>query len=90
VTKVDRQAAVQRIRKLKLYLNWIRINPSHVDPIVKPAAVDFLQMQIARTQLDIKKNRRLGRSPLRIRLRNLVTSILPHNSTIVKGDTNEI
>lgn len=81
----QKKIAEERVRKLKFYLLWISSNREKVDPQVAPAAKDFLQMEIAQTEREMKNTFRQGKAlGLRNRLRILFVAILSQKSTLGK------
>ena len=68
-------------------LQVIKNNPAKMLPGKVENAEAYLNMMINFAEAEIKNARRLGRTQLRTRLKNLVTSILTLDSDKGKGET---
>ena len=68
-------------------LQVIRKNPTKMLPGKIENAEAYLNMMIRFAEVEIENARRLGRTQLRTRLKNLVTSILTLDSNKGKGET---
>lgn len=78
--------AKQAGRNAKYNLQVIRETPTKMLPGKMESAEAYLEMMIRFAEVEIKNARRLGRTQLRTRLRNLVTSILTPESHKGKGE----
>ncbi|BBH19794.1 hypothetical protein Back11_11390 [Paenibacillus baekrokdamisoli] len=58
----------QRIKELEHIRDWVHSHPEKVDPDVRPAAVDWLNGEIAGIQ---RKTTNRGRSRLAVRFKNI-------------------
>lgn len=68
-------------------LRWIQSNPNSLMPGKIDNAKAYLNRMIRFAKAEKKNARRLGRTQLRTRLKNLVTSILTEDERKGKGET---
>ncbi|MGF7050378.1 hypothetical protein J2T13_004916 [Paenibacillus sp. DS2015] len=78
--------AKQAGRNAKYNLQVIQKNPTKMLPGKMENAESYLNMMINFAEEEMKNARRLGRTQLRTRLKNLVTSILTPESHKGKGE----
>ncbi|OAB41002.1 hypothetical protein PMSD_00475 [Paenibacillus macquariensis subsp. defensor] len=81
------EEAKQAGRNANYNLQVIRKNPTKMLPDKVENAEAYLNKMICFAEAEIKNARRLGRTSLRTRLKNLVTSILTPDSHKGKGKT---
>ncbi|OAB34160.1 hypothetical protein [Paenibacillus glacialis] len=81
------EEAKQAGRNANYNLEVIRKNPTKMLPDKVENAEAYLNMMIRFAEAEIENARRLGRTQLRTRLKNLVTSILTPESHKGKGET---
>ncbi|AZN43382.1 hypothetical protein [Paenibacillus albus] len=69
------------------FKDWLTCHPNRVDPEVRAAGTNWIEVEIEAARKEIK-NARLARrtSRLRTRLKELVVVIISQNSTVVKED----
>ena len=82
------EEAKRAARNAKHNLRWIRKNPDKIDPAKRADMEAYLNRMIQFAKAEKKNARRAGRTPLKIRLKNLLTAIVPHVVSGGKGENH--